>query len=102
MHYQMAKRAPGAKVIVPAVVNWKAGHFAALVKEQDERFQVQDPTFGDDIWVTQAALCRMAGSPSMTPKAKWYWAKAMWEARTQTQLNRATLSVAAMVARRKE
>lgn len=56
MGYQMAKRAPGAFVIVPSVVNWKAKHYAALVKEQAGRFLVQDPTFGNDIWVTRAAL----------------------------------------------
>ena len=56
MDCQMAKREPGSKVLVPAVVHWKSGHFAALVKENDDLFQVHDPTFGDEIWVSQAAL----------------------------------------------
>ena len=38
MNYQMAKRSPGASVIFPSVVNWKVGHFAALVKEPTVSF----------------------------------------------------------------
>jgi RHS repeat-associated protein len=32
LDYQAAFRSPGAPVIVPSVVNWKVGHFAALTK----------------------------------------------------------------------
>jgi RHS repeat-associated protein len=53
---QMAKRAPGAPVLYPAVVHWRAGHFAALIREADGRFLVRDPTFGDELWVSRAAL----------------------------------------------
>lgn len=56
MKYQMAKRTPGATVIVPSVVNWKVGHFAALTKETSGKFLSQDPTFTDDFWVTAKAL----------------------------------------------
>jgi RHS repeat-associated protein len=56
MDYQMAKRAPGSEVIIPSLVNWKANHFAALIREDHGRFQSSDPTFGDDILVTKAAL----------------------------------------------
>jgi RHS repeat-associated protein len=76
MNYQMAYRAAGAEVITSAVVHWKAGHFAALTKAaitsaqsqqrlasgarptaaDKPRFLVQDPTFGEDIWVSQKAL----------------------------------------------
>ena len=56
MEYEMAKRLPGAKIVTPAVVHWKVGHFAALVRGGDGRYLVQDPTFTDDLWVTQAAL----------------------------------------------
>ena len=60
MNYQMAKRAPGSKVIVPSVVNWKVGHYAALIRERNGRFLVQDPTavrgYGGDIWISQKAL----------------------------------------------
>jgi RHS repeat-associated protein len=57
LHYQMAKRTPGAEIIVPSVVNWKAGHFAALLKKNaNDRYLVQDVTFGEDFWITAAAL----------------------------------------------
>ncbi len=52
----MAKRAPGADVIVPALVHWKVGHFAALVEKQGDKYLIRDPTFGDELWLTQAAL----------------------------------------------
>ncbi|TAL04809.1 MAG: hypothetical protein EPO07_04705, partial [Verrucomicrobia bacterium] len=56
MKFQMAKRSPGAKIILPAVVHWNVGHYAALVRGEDGRYLVQDPTFTDDIWVSQATL----------------------------------------------
>jgi RHS repeat-associated protein len=56
MKMQIARRTPGAAVVVPALVHWKAGHFAALVKEVDGRLLIQDPTFGDDLWVDKATL----------------------------------------------
>jgi RHS repeat-associated protein len=56
MNYQMAKRNPGSQVIFPAVIHWKEGHYAALVRQRNGQFLVQDPTFGDDLWVTQNAI----------------------------------------------
>jgi YD repeat-containing protein len=53
---QVARRSPGAAVVVPALVHWKAGHFAALVKDTGDRLLIQDPTFGNDLWVSRAAL----------------------------------------------
>jgi YD repeat-containing protein len=41
---------------VPSVVHWKAGHYSALVKTEGGRYLSEDPTFGEPIWVTQAAL----------------------------------------------
>ncbi|HMJ67077.1 MAG TPA: hypothetical protein VK615_17165, partial [Candidatus Binatia bacterium] len=35
MNLQMAKRSAGAPIIVPAVVHWKAGHFAAITREEN-------------------------------------------------------------------
>ena len=56
LKYQMAKRSLGAKVIVPAVINWRVGHYAALIQEKDEKFRAQDPTFGDDTLLTQQTI----------------------------------------------
>lgn len=48
LELQMAKRAPGAGVIVPSVVHWKVGHFGALVREQNGQLLLKDPTFGNE------------------------------------------------------
>ncbi|MBS1784168.1 MAG: hypothetical protein JST24_01925 [Acidobacteria bacterium] len=56
LDFQMAKRAPGAPLLMPALVHWKAGHFAALIKRVDDRYLVEDPTFGDEFWVSEKAL----------------------------------------------
>jgi RHS repeat-associated protein len=56
MNYQIAKRAPGSRVVIPSVVNWKANHYAALLREEHGRYVLEDPTFGDPILVSKAAL----------------------------------------------
>jgi RHS repeat-associated protein len=52
----MGRREPGAVVIVPALIHWNVGHFAALVEREGDRYLVHDPTFGNELWVTQAVL----------------------------------------------
>ncbi|MBC8095026.1 MAG: hypothetical protein H7Y43_04365 [Akkermansiaceae bacterium] len=56
LHLQMAYRSNGAVLLMPAVVNWKAGHYAALIKEESGLYQLQDPTFGNESWLSQRAL----------------------------------------------
>jgi RHS repeat-associated protein len=56
LDYQMARRDPGAPLTVPSVVHWGVGHYAAILKQEDNRFLVVDPTFGQSRWVSQAAL----------------------------------------------
>jgi len=56
MNMQMAKRKPGAAVIVPAVVNWKLGHYAALVEQNGGSIHSMDPTFRNETWLTTKAL----------------------------------------------
>jgi len=46
MPMQMAKRTEGSDFIVPAVIHWKLGHYAALVGQQDGKYIVHDTTFG--------------------------------------------------------
>jgi RHS repeat-associated protein len=67
LNYKMAKRQLSAPVIIPAVVHWKAGHYAALVKEFNGRYLIQDPTFGDEIWVDRAALDEEASGYFLVP-----------------------------------
>ena len=57
MHYQMAFRSPGARVILPAVVHFKVGHYAALLDGAVAgRLRVEDATFGDPIWMETSTL----------------------------------------------
>lgn len=56
LNLQVAKRTPGSRVLLPAVIHWKVGHYAALLERVGDFYHVQDPTFGDDLWITQAAL----------------------------------------------
>jgi RHS repeat-associated protein len=56
MNYQMAKRAPGAKIIVPVVINWRVGHYAALTGQRNGKFVAQDPTFRDQAFLSQQAI----------------------------------------------
>jgi RHS repeat-associated protein len=64
---QIARRDPGAPVIVPTLVHWRAGHFAALVQETEGRFLIQDPTFGDNLWIRQTALDDEASGYFLVP-----------------------------------
>jgi len=63
MNLQIAKRSPGAKVITPAVVNWKLNHYAALVEQKNGLIHSVDPTFGSpaagsgrSIWLSAKTL----------------------------------------------
>jgi RHS repeat-associated protein len=67
LELQIARRQLGAPVITPAVVHWKLGHFGALVRESDGRFRLQDPTFRNDIWLSQQALDREASGYFLVP-----------------------------------
>jgi len=55
LNYQMAFRNSG-DFVVPSVVHWKAGHYAALTRKVGEIYELQDPTFGNTIWATKGAL----------------------------------------------
>ncbi|MFA5508997.1 MAG: hypothetical protein WC423_26475, partial [Vulcanimicrobiota bacterium] len=47
MNYQMAFRNPGSAIVTPAVVHWRAGHFAAILKETStDLYEVKDETGG--------------------------------------------------------
>jgi len=56
MNYQMAHREPGAELLVPAVVHWKVGHYAALVERRGDRILAQDYTFASTLWITPRAV----------------------------------------------
>ena len=56
MNYQMAKRSSGAPIIIPSVVHWKSGHYAALLQKRGDVYLTQDPTFGRPIFLSEQAL----------------------------------------------
>jgi len=67
LNYQTAFRSPGAAFIVPAVVHWKTGHYAALLQKDGDRFLVQDLTFRSTLRVSAAALDEEASGYSVVP-----------------------------------
>jgi RHS repeat-associated protein len=55
LNYQMAFREKG-EFVVPSVVHWKVGHYAALVRKAGDLYELRDPTFCNTTWATKAAL----------------------------------------------
>lgn len=56
LQYTIAKRSPGTPIPLPAVVHWKINHYAAIIGEQNGRYHLKDPTFGQDLWISKEAL----------------------------------------------
>jgi len=56
MNYQVVFRDPGAAVILPAVVHWKVGHFAALIARDGLLLRAEDPTFRNKTWLSDSTL----------------------------------------------
>ena len=56
LNYQMVFRAKDTPFVVPSIVHLKVNHYAALVRREGDRYLLQDPTFGNDVWVTCEAL----------------------------------------------
>ncbi len=67
LQMQMAKRKAGAEMLLPALVHWKAGHFASVVKYQDGKYLVQDPTFSEETWISEDALDEEASGEMLVP-----------------------------------
>jgi len=56
LNLQAAQREAGAPVIVPSVIHWNVGHYAAILQHQGDKFFVADPTFGVSRWISQQAI----------------------------------------------
>jgi YD repeat-containing protein len=56
LYFQMAHRGEGAAFVLPSVVHLKVDHFAAITRQEGDRYLLQDPTFGNDVWVTTEVL----------------------------------------------
>jgi RHS repeat-associated protein len=66
--HRLVFREASQPVPVPAVVHWKAGHFATIVGEADGRFHIHDPVFGhQDFWMSRAALDSEASGYFLVP-----------------------------------
>jgi RHS repeat-associated protein len=56
LDYRMARREKGGQFVLPSVVHWKAGHYAAMIRQVGEHYLLEDPTFGNRVWATKHAL----------------------------------------------
>src|SRR5262249_51400416 len=56
LNYQMAFRTKEGDFSLPAVVHWKVGHYAALLRKAGSLYQLKDPPFGNETWATKEAL----------------------------------------------
>jgi RHS repeat-associated protein len=56
LNYQTAFRERSGAFVLPSVVHWKVGHYAAMVRQEGDRFLLEDPTFGNTVWATRRAL----------------------------------------------
>jgi RHS repeat-associated protein len=66
--HRLVYRAPGQAVPVPAIVNWRLNHFAAIIGVERGRYHVVDPTFASgDLWMTQAAIDEEASGFFLVP-----------------------------------
>jgi RHS repeat-associated protein len=70
LNYQMARRQKGATFIVPSVVHWKVGHYAALIRQEGDCYLLQDPTFRSDVWATKTALEEETSGYFVVPPGK--------------------------------
>ncbi|MFA6701023.1 MAG: hypothetical protein WCS28_12745, partial [Thiomicrospira sp.] len=49
---------------------WKVNHYAAILGENEGRYHIQDPIFGQDLWVTRAAIDDEASGYYLVPSKK--------------------------------
>jgi RHS repeat-associated protein len=68
MNFQPAfRQKEDAAFVVPSVVHWKVGHYAALVRQEGDRYLLQDPTFRGNVWATRQALQAEASGYFLVP-----------------------------------
>jgi len=68
MDYIVAQRQPGAALVVPSVIHWKVGHYAALLPSPDGKGYIsRDPTFGQDLSVSQRVVDEEASGYFLIP-----------------------------------
>ena len=60
---------PQASLPVPALLHWKAGHFATVTKEEGGNYLVRNFLGGDDKWISRDVLAEEAGGYALIPRA---------------------------------
>jgi hypothetical protein len=56
LYFRMVFREKDAPFVAPSVVHLKVDHFAAITRQEGDHYLLQDPTFGNDTWITREAL----------------------------------------------
>jgi RHS repeat-associated protein len=47
----VARKRTSDEIVVPSIVHWKEGHFAAILEQHGSSYLVVDPTFGYPVWL---------------------------------------------------
>ena len=68
MNFQAVKRSGTEPLILPAVVHWKSGHYAAILTRENNRYVVQDPTFGHEAVLKEDAINSESSGYFLIPK----------------------------------
>ncbi|MCP3728122.1 hypothetical protein M3I53_34275 [Paraburkholderia sp. CNPSo 3272] len=66
LKYQMAFRSPGAEVPIPSVINWKVGHYAAVVGKIGDLYRVTN-VGKKDMFVRESTLDQEASGYFLVP-----------------------------------
>jgi RHS repeat-associated protein len=64
---QAIVRERGDAFAIPSVIHFKAGHFAALVRREGQRYLLRDGSLGPELWVTAMALQEEASGAALVP-----------------------------------
>jgi RHS repeat-associated protein len=70
LNFQMAFREKHAALVIPSVVHFKLDHFAAVVEHRSDRYLLQDPTFGNDVWLSKETLESESSGYFLIPQAE--------------------------------
>jgi RHS repeat-associated protein len=70
LNLEMAYREKGVGFVVPSVVHLKLDHYAAMIRQEGDRYLLQDPTFGNDKWVSRDALEAEASGYFLVPSGE--------------------------------
>jgi Peptidase C39 family len=51
-----ARRPAGADLPLPCVIHWNLNHFATALEKRGDRYRVNDPSFGNDLWIQAGVI----------------------------------------------